>query len=128
MLDIRKSPFLIQLLKSIVANMVALSSQDMALHQIVREIKHFLFRPDAVDPSQITSVLNRAKDIASSYPMEPTKKTSLGLPQMFYHAMAELEHLTLSQNLSNPKTAQTVSSIDRLTKHIKHPFYPRQGS
>jgi hypothetical protein len=118
LLDITKSQLLVKLLKEIVANLVPLSAEDRELHECVGDIKQFFYRPNAIDPEQLISVLNSAKDIASSY-VDYNKQ----LPSMLFHCITELEHLKDSKRLSAPlTTAQLILNIDKLAKLAQRPL------
>lgn len=123
-IDLTRSQFLIPLLKSMVTGLTQLSSSDSALNQKVYELHHFLSEPAQVDGEALMSLMDSAKDLASSYEIKRGKNTSLvvGLPSIFYSARAELEHMIKSKKLSelpsigSGKVAQLEVDIERFYK------------
>jgi len=105
-INLQKSPLLMQLLKNMAIGLSQVNKQDPAIAQHIQEIKSFLRNP-MVDSNQISSMIDRAKEVISSYNINPSGNKTPGnyvssLPGQLFHAAAEVQHLIDSQRLSQP--------------------------
>jgi hypothetical protein len=114
--DLTKSPMLLQLLNDIISHISRLSQQDNTLHRLIHTLQQYAHHPTAVNGDHLKLTLNSLKDVVSSY-----TDYDKNLPNMFWHAITEIDHLTMSQKLMNMPIKSSLSglllNIERLRKH-----------
>lgn len=119
-IDLTKSQFLFPLLQKMLLGLTQLSSSDTALNQQVYQLHHLLSNPREVDGEALLSVLEEAKNLASSYEdvngRNNENELISALPKIFFTAQTEAEHLVKSKQLMElpaSKVAQIEMEIER---------------
>jgi hypothetical protein len=116
LIDLTKASLFSSLLKQVIGQLKNLSDEDMAMHKLIGTLQGYMQSPAPVDSSKLTTDIESAKEIASSY-VEHDKE----LPSLFWHLLVEVQHITDSQRLSAmpivPKHATLLIDIERLRSH-----------
>jgi hypothetical protein len=122
-IDLTKSQFLFPLLQKMLLGLTQLSSSDSALNQQVYQLHHLLSNPREVDGEALLTVLEEAKNLASSYEEVNGRKNEnelvAALPKIFYTAQTEAEHMVKSKKLMGlptSKIAQIELEVERFYK------------
>lgn len=115
-IDLTRSQFLMPLLQKMMTGLTQLSNSDSALNQKIYELHHFLAEPHQVDGNALLSIVDSAKDLASSYEFKKEKIPGnfvSALPGIFFAARTELEHMIKSKQLmEEPKSTIARLEID----------------
>lgn len=113
LIDLNRSQFLLPMLKNMISELTKMSMSDSQLNQKLYELHHFLSEPKEANGEELMATVSSMKDLASSYDHSLTAN----LPNLFYGALAEIEHMVKSKKLSGgDKVAQLMVNVEHFQK------------